>query len=302
MTGRAIERAKATCPPPATDPSATTEPSRANEVSEPTFPTPATASEQAITASEPRDHPPALDLIRTLGRLLDDLERLRIQNANRVGALERERGEALPHLHAISEPLAVAEHQAELELVRAWRKHPLAPWAKDILGVGEKTIARLISEVGDPGERPNVAKLWAYCGLGDPARKRRKGMTQDEAFALGNPNAKKRCWILGEAFVKTRSGPYRTAYDVARVRYSDRVHATACVRCGPAGKPAAPGSPWSLKHQHEAAKRYAVKQFLKDLWIASRQEPHDPQPRAAGDSVTGQSAHETQFAVAGEHS
>lgn len=244
---------------------------------------PAPDSERIIIEPpKPMDGTSALDLIRTLGRLLDDLERDRIQNSNRIGALERERGEALPHLNAILAPIAQAEHLAELELIRAWRKHPLAPWAKSILGVGEKTIARLIAEVGDPAERPNVAKLWAYCGLGDPARKRRKGMTQAEAFATGNKNAKKRCWILGEAFVKTRSGPYRTAYDIARIRYADRVHADACPPCGPSGKPAPPGSPWSLKHQHEAAKRYAVKQFLKDLWIASRHAPPDDQGCLAG--------------------
>jgi len=68
----------------------------------------------------------------------------------------------------------------------------------------------------------------------------------------------------------------------ARLRYADRVHATACVRCGPSGKPALVGSPWSLKHQHEAAKRYTVKMFLKELWIASRQDAEDAQNPSAG--------------------
>lgn len=239
-------------------------------------------SARANHESEPRMETPAPELlatIRTLGGILDDLERVRIMASNRVAAQEREYGSALPHLDVILSPINAAEHEAELELIRAWRRHSLAPWAKGIKGVGEKSIARLIAHVGDPGERPNVAKLWSYCGLGDPARKRRKGMTQEEAFKLGNPAAKKQCWLIGEAFVKTRSGPYRAVYDAAREQYGDRVHTEACVRCGPAGKPAPTGSPWSLKHQHEAAKRKAVKAFLKDLWIASRQAQgatHDP--------------------------
>ena len=242
-----------------------------------------TAPKEGNVQTYPEDDP-LYALIRTLGALLDDLEQVRIMNGNRVAALEREYGSSLPHLDVIAKQLRQVEHEAELELIRAWRRHPLAPWAKSVKGVGEKSIARLVAHIGDPGARPNVAKLWAYCGVGDPARKRRKGMTQEEAFALGNPAAKKQCWLIGEAFVKTRTSPYRVVYDEARELYADRVHATACVRCGPAGKPAAPGSPWSLKHQHEAAKRKAVKEFLKDLWIASRHALIDTQaPDAGGD-------------------
>jgi len=222
--------------------------------------------------------------IKTLGNLLDDLERVRIMNSNRISALDRDFGASLPALDLVQEHLAAVEHEAELEIKRVWRRHPLRKWAADYPGVGEKLIARLIAEIGDPGERPNPAKLWAYCGLGDPARKRKQGMTQEEAFKLGNPKAKKLCWLIGESFVKVNRGPGRERYDEARLRYADRVHSTACVRCGPSGKPALAGSPWSLKHQHEAAKRYAVKMFLKELWIVSRQGRQDAQNAVAGDT------------------
>ena len=220
--------------------------------------------------------------IKTLGYLLDNLERVRIMNSNRISALNRDFGASLPALDLAQEHLKAVEHEAELEIKRVWRRHPLRKWAADYPGVGEKLIARLIAEIGDPGERPNPAKLWAYCGLGDPARKRKQGMTQEEAFKLGNPKAKKLCWLIGESFVKVNRGPGRERYDEARLRYADRVHATACVRCGPSGKPALVGSPWSLKHQHEAAKRYTVKMFLKELWIASRQDAEDAQNPSAG--------------------
>lgn len=208
-----------------------------------------------------------LALIRALGRILDDLERERIMTTNRIGALEREHGEALPHLHYVVAPLLEAEHRAVLELKRAWRKHPLAPWAKSVPGCGEKIIARLIAEIGDPADRPNVAKLWAYCGHGDPARKRARGMSQEELFRLGNPIAKKRAWLVGAQFVKTLRSPYRDVYVARRAATVDRVHATICARCGPAGHPATPGSPWSLAHQHADAIRFTTKDFLRDLWI-----------------------------------
>ncbi len=246
--------------------------------------------------------------IKTLGNLLDDLERVRIMNDNRIGALEREHGPSLdglsqlPELDVIAEQLRAVEHVAELNLKRAWRQHPLAPWAAAYPGIGEKLIARLIAEIGDPARKPldgggqprnenqsrlastverTVGQLWAYCGIGDPARKRKSGMTQEEAFKLGNPKAKKLCWLISDSFVKVNRGPGRERYDEARAKYAERVHATACVRCGPSGKPAAPGSPWSLKHQHEAAKRYAVKQFLKELWIASRHTASEDHTRDA---------------------
>lgn len=158
------------------------------------FANPIPRSARARQTPEPIGAAPALlATIRTLGGILDDLERVRIMATNRVDAQQREHGSSMPHLDVVLDPLKAAEHQAELELIRAWRLHPLAPWAKNIQGVGEKSIARLISHTGDPAERPNVAKLWAYCGLGDPARKRRRGMTGEEALALGNPDAKKQC-------------------------------------------------------------------------------------------------------------
>lgn len=64
-----------------------------------------------------------------------------------------------------------------------------------------------------------------------------------------------------------RRSPYRDTYEAARATYVDRVHATECVRCGPSGKPAQIGSPWSDGHQHAAALRLVGKEILRDLWL-----------------------------------
>ena len=217
---------------------------------------------------------PELDAIRMLGRLLDDLERLRIANGNRIGALERERGDAFPHLRVAQEYLEKAEHAAELELKRAWRRHPLHAWSREPQqkGAGEVLMARLIACIGDPAERPNPAKLWAYCGHGDPARAGAvpKGAIQEELFKRGNPEAKKRVYLLAAQFRRTPGCYYRGIYDDARAKYADRVHAKDCKRCGPSGHPAKAGSPWSLAHQDAAALRLVGKTFLKDLWCAAQ--------------------------------
>lgn len=210
-----------------------------------------------------------LEIVSVLGELLDDIERTRIANGNRIAALEREYGSSHPELDAIQAHLGTLEHSAELELKRAWRKHPLAPWAKAIPGAGEKLVARLICAVGDPADRQNVAKLWAYCGHGDPSRSRMipKNATQSELMKRGNPTAKKRTYLLAAQFRRTPSSPYRMVYDDARERYAGRKHESVCVRCGPAGHPAKPGSEWSLAHQDAAALRYVGKMFLRDLWV-----------------------------------
>lgn len=202
-----------------------------------------------------------LDTIRTLGGLLDDLERVRVANGNRIGALERDYGGSLPHLDVIQKQLKVAEHLAELELKRAWRSHYLAEWAKAYRGVGEKSIARLIAIIGDPADRPNVAKLWAYCGHGNPDRKRAKGMSQAELFKLGNPRAKKQVWLIATALLKQRDPRY---YE-ARERYEARE--------------------WTDGHKHAAALRWLGKQFLKELWIASRPADNDAHETSAGGDI-----------------
>jgi hypothetical protein len=147
---------------------------------------------------------PALSLAADI---LDDLERVRTANANRLGALTRDtpdkdgliRGFGLPldhpdvtRLQALVTTLKCArsspgpdgcclEHDAEKNLTRKLKAHPLGAWIKKTKGIGEKQGARLLAAIGDPYIRPEllnedgtvrspegprtVSALWAYCGL-----------------------------------------------------------------------------------------------------------------------------------------
>lgn len=152
----------------------------------------------------------SLETIRTLGRLLDDLERVRIMNSNRIGALERVYGEALPHLTEIAEPLNQAEHLAELELVRTWRKHPLAPWAKEARGVGEKSIARLIAEIGDPsigtkGHWETTTTEEAMPEADTQSVDASENGASDESDAQATSAPKNRTWVIDENFDRSVS-------------------------------------------------------------------------------------------------
>lgn len=125
-------------------------------------------------------------LLALAADVLDDLERVRIANENRlrqltrteadVDGLERGFGLTLDHpdvarLAALVEELKKAEHSATLNLQRVLRKHPMGPWIKSARGVGEKQGARLLAAIGDPywhdrDHRPRkVSELYAYCGF-----------------------------------------------------------------------------------------------------------------------------------------
>ena len=238
--------------------------------------------------------------------VLDDAERTRIANENRLRQLTRseadsdglERGFGLDESHpdvarlaALVDMLKQIEHQAGLNLNRLLRQHPLGPWVKAQKGIGEKQAARLLAVVGDPyvneqtGEIRTVSQLWAYCGHGDPSRRKFKGMTQADLFTLGNPTAKSRLWLISCAVLKAGGGEEKArgpadsrqgtpslaaAYYHRKRATVGREHARECVRCGPSGKPAQIGSPWSDAHRHADALRVLGKTILRELWIEAK--------------------------------
>lgn len=125
-------------------------------------------------------------VLGVLADVLDDLEKVRIANANRVRILTRneadgdgeERGHGLTEQHPqvkalilTVKALEAAEHDAVLNLQRSLRKHPLAAFQKRHKGIGEKQLARLLAVIGDPyfndlHQRPRtVSELWAYTGF-----------------------------------------------------------------------------------------------------------------------------------------
>lgn len=248
------------------------------------------ADQRAPISMNPKGETLADPFLALAADIVDDLERTRIANENRLRMLTRsepdedgemrglgmdERDPNVARTAALVDMLVKAEHQAVLNLNKLLREHPLGPWIKAQKGVGEKTGARLLAVVGDPyvnlqtGEVRTVSQLWAYCGHGDPGRRKHKGMSQDDLFRLGNPTAKKRVWLIATSCLKAQ-GPYADAYYTRKKATEEREHPTECVRCGPSGKPALPGSPWSDAHRHADALRIVGKEFLRDLWLEAK--------------------------------
>jgi hypothetical protein len=125
-------------------------------------------------------------LLTIAAEQVHDLEKARIATANRYAALTRTEADAdgevrgygldaesveVRRLSTLLDGLAALEHQAELNLCRLMRAHPLGDWQRRTIGVGEKQLARLLGVIGDPywntrDDRPRtVSQLWAYCGL-----------------------------------------------------------------------------------------------------------------------------------------
>lgn len=231
-------------------------------------------------------------LLRLQAEIVDDLERTRIANENRLRQLTRteadsdglERGFGMTdddpdvrRLRDLVDGLSALEHTAILNLQRSMRAHPLGPWVKAQRGIGEKQGARLIAAIGDPywhtaEDRPRtVSELWAYSGYhtlpadgANVAARRVKGQKSN-----WSADAKMRAYLIAESVVKS-GGPWREVYDERKASTEGRTHAVACVRCGPSGKPALPGSEWSAGHRHADALRIMAKEILKGLWIESR--------------------------------
>lgn len=277
----------------------------------------------AVLDATPIERSPVLadPLLALAADVLDDLERVRIANENRLRQLTRDEadvdgaergfGLTLDHpdvarLAALVDALHRAEHDAELQLARTMRRHPLGAWVKRTVGVGEKQAARLLAAIGDPywndlHQRPRtVSELWAYCGYHVVSA----GHGRDDAHgcpasgAGGDPDhevfgtppccvgvaatrrrgqranwsriAKDRAHLIAKSCIKQATSPYRPLYDQQREHYADAVHDTACRQCGPSGHPAQAGTPLSAGHQHARALRRVAKTLLRDLWREAR--------------------------------
>lgn len=215
---------------------------------------------------------------------VDDVERLRIASENRLRALTEaveipsagividKAGKGTPEATALEaqvEALRGAEMVAVRELRRSMRAHPLGEWCKEVHGVGEKSLARLLGVIGDPANRfdpetgeivpRTVSQLRSYCGYGDAAAQRRKRGVQSN----WNAEARKRLYVIAECLMKQRQSPYRVVYDDAREKYAD-----VDITDG---------------HAHNRALRAVSKAFLKDLWLEARRVNHQHDAQSTSD-------------------
>lgn len=232
------------------------------------------------------------DELTQAGRIYWGLQRTRIQIGNRVKALERMAaklgGEIDPAILApftdvVLPALEKTEEALAHKIEGLMRHHPIAPWVQQPSGVGLFRVGLLLGLTGPLDQFPNPAKLWKYVGMhvtdGHAAR-RERGVnftkTDEEAGVVGtaySPDGRALCWNIGAGIVRTGHGPYRAVYDAKKAEYllKERTGPSECpfgqthkdrggvlTKCG-------------LAHLEQAARRYATKRYLRDLWVAWRE-------------------------------
>jgi hypothetical protein len=304
------------------------------------LPVQTTGDGQIEVDAQPAFAVPGSDFLRSpiLGlaaEVVDDLERVRKGNRERLRSLTSTEdgrfGLSAEHsdvarLAALVAYLDEAEDQAVKNLQKIMRAHPLGPWCKATTGIGEKQLARLLAAIGDPfwhvpeNRSRTVSELWAYCGFrvlhpggqsaDDDQGSLAAGVAQAHRKGVqGNwsDTARMRAWLIGTQIVKTPTSPYRPVYDEARVKYAEAVHAQACVRCGPRGKPAQQGTPLSDGHQHARAVRVVAKRVLRDLWREAKRLHEQPAEAIIGSlpivvaPLSGQTPGDSQSAFGIHH-
>lgn len=235
----------------------------------------------------------AFDAIVALNAdIVDDLEKTRIANENRLAALtDPEWGKGIDpamasrevaRLGEIIDAVKTAERAAIRHLEAAMRAHPLGAFVGETRGLGYKTVARFIGSTGPLQDRERPSSLWAYCGLhvvDGSAPRARRGQSLNYS-----PVARKRAWLMAESCIKMAGGvqkrggrlvemrpsPYRQVYDDARAKYASATLSRDMPDYHGKGKPGRAGEPLSDGHQHNRALRLVMKAIVRDLWVEAR--------------------------------
>jgi hypothetical protein len=191
---------------------------------------------------------------------------------------------------AASEPWERIERDTEKAMVKLARKLPAYEWAKSVRGFGDLSFARIIAETGDLSLYANPGKVWKRMGVAPGQRKMRDAEKAKEAGY--SPRRRSVLFVAFEPVIRAQSapkesggqlahddhgmiaagangagqlacdahmtvaGPYRRLYDAKKAEYLAR---------GEAGE-----KEWTRLHADRAAKRYASKRLLRDLWSAWR--------------------------------
>lgn len=256
-------------------------------------------ADETMNSTTPRPHssrlayPIADPMLFTLAQTLQDYETLRIAEEHRLrifsmpsdvpdedgvcrGFGYAEDSDEVQVVKGLIDPLKELEHRTVLSLQKRMRVNPIWPYFKDVKGVGEKTLARLMACIGDPYLRPlddgsyeprTVSQLWAYCGMHTMpnkdgeiiAAKRMKGVQ-----ANWNTEAKTRLFLLSQNLLrqgirKDKDGNQYAVTEYGQLYLDRRAH-TAVTH-----------PEWNPGHGLNDALRIMGKELLKQLWRAARE-------------------------------
>lgn len=149
------------------------------------------------------------------------------------------------------------EKQLEKDIAKEIHQHPL--WKQflfHVKGCGPMMAAVIITEF-DIYKAEYVGSLWCFAGLAPGKDKKKKG----EKCPYNQFLKSKLMGVLAGSFIKSNS-PYREFCNNMRNRYESEDWGIESKKPTTKNKKAG--------HQNNAAKRYMIKMFLKDLYVAWR--------------------------------
>lgn len=205
--------------------------------------------------------------LNILVRVFYDYQRERISLDGQIGrkkdgnlkkGIPERDEELLVYLMARRDELKSMENEIFKEIAKTVHKHPLwKMFLVNVKGCGETMAAVMITQF-DIHKAPMVSNLWSFAGLAHGKDKKVKG----QKCTFNQFLKAKLLGVLGPGFLKANS-PYREYYDNMK-------HRLESMDWGTASKNPTDKNRLKAGHQHNAANRYMVKMFLKDLYIAWR--------------------------------
>lgn len=212
--------------------------------------------------------------------------------------IDPEFDEFAAHINAVlaaREPF-VAVEKAQIKIMeKAVQKLPIwTEWAKDVRGLGPKSLAVIIGEVGDPSDYPSHSHVWKRCGLAVIGGNRQgglaKGSSKDAWIEHGyNRQRRSMIWVIGDAMIN---------HQIGKVRDDEGNDTGERVPKGPYGEAYLNRKQYELERDpemkpivaHRRAQRYMEKRLLKHLWQAWRRA-EKPEPHWATSSVPAANEH-----------
>jgi hypothetical protein len=159
------------------------------------------------------------------------------------------------------------EASATRYLARELKRHRLWPWLDSVRGIGPILGGRLLARVEPLDRFPAPSNLWSYCGLDGPTWRRKT----PEGKLTYSRRLNVLAFQIADSFQHQpmHSGGYRDIYDDRKL-FERTKPPCGKAKCTEDRECCTDG------HTNSKARRYAVKTFLKDLWVESRrQENHD---------------------------
>jgi transposase len=157
-------------------------------------------------------------------RLVDELQAALAAQTVTVPA-EETAGRVIRELAAELDRLADRRDRLAQEIEQTFTGHPRAPVLLSIPGIGARTGARILTEIGDINRFPTAGHLAAYAGLAPVTRQSGSSINGETRSRRGNHRLKNAMWL--SAFCSLHHHRSRDYY--ARKRAEGKQHNAAIV-------------------------------------------------------------------------